>query len=60
MLMLMMHLETNPDEEPREAGDARPGPGGEAGVLEARPMSTGATQMALPREVIGISTLTTI
>jgi hypothetical protein len=60
LLELMMHLETNPDEEPRVAGDVRPGPGEEAGVLESRPVSTGATKMALPREVIGISILTTI
>jgi hypothetical protein len=60
LLMLMMHLENNPDEEPGEAGDVWPDPGEPEGVLETRPMSTSALHMALTREVIGMSTITTI
>ena len=60
MVLLMMHLETNPDEEPGGAGDVWPDPGDPEGVLETCPMSTRALPMALTREVIGMSTITTI
>ena len=60
MLTTTLLLETNPEEVPGEAGDVRPGPEEEVGVLAARPMSTRAAPMALPRVVTGITMQTTI
>ena len=60
MSITTLRLETNPKEAPGGAEDVRPDPEGGAGVLAARPMSTRAAPMALPRAVTGNTMQTTI
>jgi hypothetical protein len=57
VVLLMMHLETNPDEEPGVTGDVVPYPGDRLGVLDTPLLATSAPSTALTRVVIGMLTI---